>query len=302
VVRDPETVERVEHLAIPPAWREVWICPHPNGHLQAVGTDAAGRKQYLYHEKWRTRRDRAKFDRMLSFGAHLPELRRKWRKDVRSGELDQPTVMAAAALMLDLGLFRIGGERYLTENGSYGLATLQRDHARVRGVSEVSFDYRAKSGVRRREIVQDADVAKVIAGLKRRRDPSRKLFAYKADGAWVPLRSPSINHYLQQTSGDHISAKDFRTWHATVLMATYLAGAEPAGSERAIRHVLAQGYQTVSGALGNTPAVCRKSYVDPHVVDRYRDGRVIEVPATASSATALQARVEAAVLDLLSSG
>ena len=292
-VADERDLARIVALAIPPAWRDVWICPAANGHIQALGTDAAGRRQYLYHERWRARRDRQKFDRMLTFGAALPGVRRRWRREVAGDGLGAPRVLAAAGLLLDRGLFRVGGERYAQDNGSYGLATLERRHARVRGGRCIEFDYIAKSGVHRVEAVPDADLAAVIAGLKRRRDPDPTLFAYRTDAGWSSLRSGQINEHLRESFDLDVSAKDFRTWHATVLMAAQLAAA----------------VKQVAAALGNTPAVCRASYIDPRVIDRFHHGQVIALPRGAAAApdggldaqadAALQRRIERSVLGLL---
>lgn len=307
-IRDQETVERIAALAIPPAWRDVWICPEPNGHIQALGTDAAGRRQYLYHERWRLRRDRAKFDRMLSFGQRLPAVREQWREDVGGAGLPPGRVLAAAGLLLDLGLFRVGGERYAQDNGSYGLATLERRHVRVRGGTDVEFDYVAKSGVRRVQRIADPQIAAVVAALKRRRDPEPTLLAYRAPTGWVGVRSDHINAHLRESFDLEVSAKDFRTWHATVLMAAQLAAAPPAASQRARERTVSAAVKAVAEALGNTPAVCRASYIDPRVIDRYYHGSVIELPEDgagsagalpAEADAAMQRRIEAAVLDLL---
>ncbi|MCW2603538.1 MAG: topoisomerase [Pseudonocardiales bacterium] len=308
-VRDQATLERIAALAIPPAWRDVWICPAPNGHIQALGTDAAGRRQYLYHERWRVRRDRQKFDRMLTFGAKLPSVRRKWRAQVSADGLDAPRVLAATGLLLDRGLFRVGGERYALDNGSYGLATLERRHARVRGRQEVQFDYIAKSGVHRVESVADAGIAAVVAELKRRRDPEPTLFAYRTAAGWAHVRSDQINQHLRESFALEISAKDFRTWHATVLMAAQLAAAPEAPSQRGRDRVVTAAVKVVAEALGNTPTVCRASYIDPRVIDHFNRGSVIALPYRGGSRpepgldahadTALQQRIERAVLELL---
>ena len=310
-VADERDLARIAALAIPPAWRDVWICPAANGHIQALGTDAAGRRQYLYHERWRARRDRQKFDRMLTFGAALPGVRRRWRREVAGDGLGAPRVLAAAGLLLDRGLFRVGGERYAQDNGSYGLATLERRHARVRGGQCIEFDYIAKSGVHRVEAVPDADLAAVIAGLKRRRDPDPTLFAYRTDAGWSSLRSGQINEHLRESFDLDVSAKDFRTWHATVLMAAQLAAAHAAApaSARARDRAVAAAVKQVAAALGNTPAVCRASYIDPRVIDRFHHGQVIALPRGAAAApdggldaqadAALQRRIERSVLGLL---
>jgi DNA topoisomerase I len=298
-ITDPATVDRIRALVIPPAWRDVWICPYPNGHIQAVGTDAAGRRQYRYHDVWREHRDRLKHLRVLQVGEQLPAMRRRWARDLRRDGLDRQRVLAAAARLLDLGLFRVGGEEYAEEHDTYGLATLRREHVAIRQ-GRLVFDYPAKGGLRRQEVVDDRRVAEVVTALRRRRDdPNPELFAYRAGDGWNDVKSATVNDYLRELSGLDMSAKDFRTWHATVLMAAVLAR-EPVpagrrGRDRAVR----SGYVEVSEALGNTPAVCKASYVDPRVVDLYHDGTVVALPPTARSDDAMRSALEREVLDLL---
>jgi DNA topoisomerase IB len=297
-VTDRATIERIRALAIPPAWREVWICPYPNGHIQAVGTDAAGRRQYRYHDVWREHRDRAKHLRVLQVGERLPAMRRRWARDLRRDTLDRQRVLAAAARLLDLGLFRVGGEEYAEENSTYGLATLRREHVTIKQGALV-FDYTAKAGIRRQEVVEDRRVAEVVTALRRRDDPNPELFAYQVSGSWNDVKSATVNEYLREVSGLDMSAKDFRTWHATVLMAAILArGAVPAG-RRGRDKVVRAGYVEVSEALGNTPAVCKASYVDPRVIDLYQDGTVIALPPAKRSDDAQRSALEKEVLDLL---
>jgi DNA topoisomerase-1 len=302
-VTDPAVLARIRALAIPPAWRDVWICADPAGHIQAVGTDVAGRRQYRYHDAWRVHRDRAKHARALVFGQALPGLRRRWRRDLGRSELDRNRVLAAAATLLDLGLFRVGGEEYAQENGTFGLATLRREHVRVRSGALV-FDYVSKGGLRRVESVTDPAVLSVVAGLRRRRDGNGELFAYRTGRGWCDVRSADINDYLREVSRLDITAKDFRTWHATVLMAAELARhAPPPRSATARRRLVVAAYGEVSEALGNTPAVCRKSYVDPRVVDLFHAGVTIEPAANRPrDDRALQAAVERSVLALLAGG
>ena len=299
-VADTEVLARVRALTIPPAWKDVWICPDPHGHIQAVGTDAAGRRQYRYHDVWREHRDRAKHERVLAVGERLPAMRRRWKRDLDRPELDRQRVLAAAARLLDLGLFRVGGEEYAEENSTYGLATLRRDHVRVRQ-GRLVFDYTAKAGIRRQEIVDDPAVADVVAALRRRRDdPNPELFAYRSGGGWSDVKSTTVNEYLREVSGLDMSAKDFRTWHATVLMAAVLARHIPVPRSQTARNkAVRAGYVEVSEALGNTPAVCKASYVDPRVVDLFHDGTVIELPVRKRSDEALRAALEREVLDLL---
>ncbi len=315
-VEDAHVLERIAALAIPPAWADVWICPDERGHLQATGVDAAGRKQYLYHEHWRAHRDRAKFESMLEFARALPRLRRRTGKDLApvsergdgplgADALARDVVLASAVRLLDLGLFRIGSEDYAERNGSYGLTTMLRKHVTVTD-SELVFDYPAKSGQRRMHAIADPRVVRVIAALKRRRGGSQ-LLAYR-NGAreWVDVHADEVNTYIKTLTGGDFTAKDFRTWNATVLAAVALATNEPpasrAGRERAVRAAV----KAVAAYLGNTPAVARSSYVDPRVIDRYQSGATI-----ASAPGALPAgepdlvdgrarrRIERAVLELI---
>jgi DNA topoisomerase I len=298
-ITDPDVLGRVRSLAIPPAYTDVWISPHPFGHIQAVGTDAAGRRQYRYHELWSARRAQAKHLRVLQVGERLPAMRRRWARDLRRPELDRDRVMAAAARLLDLGLFRVGGEEYAEEHSTYGLATLRREHVTVRN-GKLLFDYTAKHGLRRQELVDDPRVAAVVAALvDRADDPNPELFAYRAGDAWSDVKSTTVNEYLREVSGLDMSAKDFRTWHATVLMAAVLAREPAPGTKRARDKTVRAGYVEVSEALGNTPAVCKSSYVDPRVVDLYHSGTTIALPPRKRSDDALRSALEKEVLDLL---
>jgi len=298
-ITDPDVLARIRSLVIPPAWRDVWIAPDPHGHIQAIGTDAAGRRQYRYHDLWRRRRDRAKHLRVLQVGERLPSLRRRWRRDLNRSGLDRDRVLAAAARLLDLGLFRVGGEEYAQENSTYGLATLRREHVRVRQ-GRLVFDYTAKAGLRRLEVIDDPRVIEVVDALRRRDDPDPELFAYRTGDGWSDVKSGTVNGYLRELSGLDMSAKDFRTWHATVLMSAVLARHAPvAPSKRARDRAVRAGYAEVSEALGNTPAVCRSSYVDPRVVDLFHDGATIALPPRKRSDEAMRSALEKEVLDLL---
>ncbi len=274
-IRDRGSLERIRSLVIPPAWEHVWICPDPVGHIQATGLDDAGRRQYLYHEGWRTRRDAEKFDRMLDFARTLPGLRQKASRRLRGNELTRERVLSWAVLMLDRGLFRIGGEEYAEKNGSYGLTTLERRHLRLGPGHSLLFDYEGKSGQRQTQRVVAPAAYAVAAELKgsRRRDPA--LLAYRDGSGWAPLHAADVNAFIKELAGDDFSAKDFRTWHATVLAETALAQndepATAAGRKRAEREAV----EVVADALGNTPAVCRSSYIDPRVFELFRDGRTI---------------------------
>ena len=299
-VRDDATRERIRSLAIPPAWKDVWICPDERGHLQAVGTDAAGRKQYLYHEEWRSRRDRQKFDRALRLARRLPAMRKICDRDIAARGLTRERALAGAVRLLDLGFFRIGSEAYTEENGSYGLATLRRSHARVSG-DEIHFDFAAKSGQRRIQSIRDPELARLTSALLRRKGGGRELLAFRDGSAWRDIRSEDINAYLKDLAEEEISAKDFRTWHATVLTAALLA-AEELGltSVTSRKRVVSSVVKEVAEALGNTPAVCRASYIDPRVIDRFLDGETIALPRGRDlTDDRVRASVESAVLDLL---
>ena len=308
-IDDPEVLERIAELVIPPAWRDVWICMDPRGHLQATGVDAAGRKQYLYHARWRAHRDRRKFDSMLAFGAALPRLRRGVARDLkvdgekhlRVAQLTERRVLACAVRLLDLGFFRIGSEDYTERNESYGLTTMLREHVTV-GAREVIFDFPAKSGQRRVQAIADPEALAMLAALKRRRTGSQ-LLAYRAVDGWRDLTAEQVNAYLKRKAGDPFTAKDFRTWNATVLAAVALAGAEETQGSAAREREVKQAIKTVAAYLGNTPAVCRASYVDPRVIDRFQ-AEVTIVGAIGRMGPDLgrprvRARVERAVLQLL---
>jgi len=276
-VEDEATLARIRELGIPPAWRDVWICPDAGGHLQATGTDAAGRKQYLYHPAWRARRDAEKFADMERFARALPALRERVAADLAAGsKLTRAPVLACAVRLLDRGFFRIGTEEYTVSNESYGLATMRKEHVSVLEDGAMVFDYPAKSGQRRVQEVVDHDAADIVARLKRRRGGGPELLAYKEGGRWRDIRSPDINAYLKDATGDAFSAKDFRTWSATVLAALALSVASPAaGSQTSRKRAEARAVKEVSYYLGNTPAVARASYIDPRVFDAYRAGLVI---------------------------
>jgi DNA topoisomerase IB len=275
-VRDPDTRLRVSALAIPPAWEDVWISPDPLGHIQATGVDAAGRLQYRYHDAWHVQRARVKFADMEEFAAALPALRVKVADDLAASGMPRERVLAAMVRLLDRGFFRIGCEDYAVTNGSYGLATMLREHVTSDGDALV-FDYPAKSGRRRLQQVVDADVAEVVRTLRRRRSGGEELFAFKDDRRWVDVRSDDVNAYLKQRIGLDASAKDFRTWGATVLCAVALGVAEAVPGRRTatIKRIQAQAIREVARYLGNTPAVCRASYVDPRVLDRHAAGDTI---------------------------
>ena len=301
-VKDAETRARIRGLAIPPAWTDVWICPDERGHLQALGTDQAGRRQYLYHEDWRARRDRQKFERVLRLAERLPRMRRVCDRDLASRGLSRERVLAGAVRLLDLGFFRIGSEAYTEENGSFGLATLRRSHVRVSG-DEVRFDFRAKGGLRRVQTIRDEPLARLVGSLLHRRGGGRELLAYRDGKGWRDVRSEDINAYVKDLADEEISSKDFRTWHATVLTAAMLASEEEGlTSVTSRKRVVSSVMKEVSASLGNTPAVCRASYVDPRVIERFLNGETILVPRGRDlTDDRIRASIEASVLDLLAS-
>ncbi|HET8661770.1 MAG TPA: DNA topoisomerase IB [Micromonosporaceae bacterium] len=297
-VTDPEELARLRALVIPPAWRDVWICPDPRGHVQATGVDAAGRRQYLYHPVWRARREAQKFDRVQQVAGRLPRLRRRVSAHLRGEGLSRERVLATAVRLLESGLFRVGGDEYATgEDATYGLATLRPEHVRV-GRDRVVFEYLAKGGVERVCTVTDAEVREMLRELRRRRRGADRLFAYRVGRRWREVRSDDVNGYLREVSGCEMTAKDFRTWHATVLAAVLLARAGAAESVTRRRRTVARVIREVAEELGNTPAVTKASYVDPRVVDRYHEGVTVPLRGELDGHPAPPA-VERAVLALL---
>jgi DNA topoisomerase IB len=307
-VREERTIERIRDLAIPPAWKDVWICADERGHLQAVGTDAAGRRQYIYHRRWRERRDREKFERMLDFARVLPRLRRRVARDLTGDDVGRDRVLACAVRMLDVGFFRVGGETYAEENDSYGLATLRKSHVTIRG-DRVLFRYRAKSGQEQFHFITDPKVRAVVEELKRRRGGGEELLAYRHGRRWKDIQSTDINDYIKEATRGEFSAKDFRTWNATVLAAHFLGieaarnGGPPSATAR--KRLVNEAVKWVARLLGNTPAVCRSSYIDPRVFDRFRSGWTIGGTVTEIldepflGRPRLREQIEAAVIDLL---
>jgi DNA topoisomerase I len=297
-----EDRERIKALVIPPAWRDVWICSAPNGHIQAVGTDDAGRRQYLYHADWREQRDQIKFDHVLAVAQRLPAARRTVTRHLQLRGLPRERTLAAAFRLLDLGLFRIGGETYAEENDSYGLATLRRRHVTVSG-STMTFRYPAKSGQRREVEITDEATARVVRALLGRTGGGRELLAYQDGRGWRDVTSTQINDYVKERLGEDVSAKDFRTWHATVLAAAELAmRADHAESNRATEKAIREMVQAVAEQLGNTPTIARKSYVAPGVVDEFRRGNTVDVAAHAHRLLArpsVRSKAERATRELL---
>lgn len=284
-VDDPQERARIASLAIPPAWRDVWICPWPHGHVQATGVDAAGRRQYLYHPQWRRRRDRLKHDHVLEMARRLPGARRAVRRDVRLPGMPRAKALALAFLLLDLAYLRVGGEGYAAANGSYGLATLRREHVRVHADGTVHLTFPAKSGQVRDTLVDDAEVAAAVRTLVRRHDDNPELLAWKDGAGWHDVTSADVGAYVHDRLGAAATPKDFRTWHATVLAARALAEAgPPPASDRARRRAVTQAVREVATELGNTPAVCRASYIDPRVVDLWERGEHVGSVRTRAAA------------------
>ncbi len=269
-VRDPDELGRIRALAIPPAWTDVWICPHPNGHLQATGRDARGRKQYRYHPRWREVRDETKYDRMLAFGRALPVVRERVAASLALPGLPREKVLATIVRLLEVTLIRIGNEEYARDNDSFGLTTLHNRHVRVSG-DRLHFGFRGKSGVRHAIDVRDKTLARVV---KRCRElPGYELFSYLDDeGAAHSVDSSDVNEWLQQAAGEAFTAKDFRTWAGTVLAARGLCEVVGFSSETEAKRNVAAVIESVASRLGNTRAVCRKCYVHPGVIEAYLDG------------------------------
>src|SRR5246500_1422367 len=274
LLSDPDTLQRIKELVIPPAWKKVWISPYPNDHIQAVGTDAAGRRQYIYHERWQAERSEEKYDRAVSLAKHLPDWRLHLLTDLRGRGLGRDRVLALAQHLIDQGYFRAGGEEYAEENGSYGLSTLLRDHVRLRS-DTVEFDYPAKSGVRRTVSLDDPLVIGAVRSLLRADTTSDRLLVYRATDGWSEGHADDINTRFRELVGEEFSVKDIRTWHGTVLAAEAFAIARDPKSKTARRREEAAVMRAVADQLGNTPAVARGSYVDPRVVAAYEQGVTI---------------------------
>ncbi|HZQ61318.1 MAG TPA: DNA topoisomerase IB [Casimicrobiaceae bacterium] len=270
LVRDEAALERIRALAIPPAWEDVWICPTANGHLQATGWDARGRKQYRYHARWRSVRDETKFGRLVDFARALPGIRRRVAADLRLPGLPREKVLAAVVRLLETTFIRVGNERYAKENGSFGLTTMRNRHVRVRG-EHIEFEFRGKSGVQHRIGLKDAQLARII---RQCRDlPGYELFEYvDAEGEVRSIESSDVNEYLKAISGEDYTAKDFRTWAGTVLAALVLCRTECPRNDSHAKSVLKNAIAQVAHQLGNTVAVARKCYIHPRVVETFMQG------------------------------
>jgi DNA topoisomerase-1 len=301
-IDDDATLKRIKSLAIPPAWTEVWICPQANGHLQATGRDARGRKQYRYHARWREVRDEVKYERMIKFGKALPLIRKEVDRALGLPGLPREKVLATIVYLLEATMMRIGNDEYARENKSYGLTTLRNRHVKIEG-SQVQFRFRGKSGVHHDVKVQDRRVARII---QRSRDlPGQQLFEYiDENGQPQTIDSSDVNDYLREITGEDYTAKDFRTWSGTVLAAIALREFEKFDSEAQAKKNVVRAIESVAEKLGNTPSVCRKCYVHPAVLDAYLDGTMIEgLLASAEQALAEELHElepeEAAVLAML---
>ena len=273
---DPETVQRIRDLVIPPAWRQVWICPWPNGHIQATGVDEAGRRQYIYHPRWRELKDREKFDRALDFGDTLHTARPAVTRLLRAGELGQPQAYAAAFRLMDTAALRIGSEEYAETNGSYGVTTLRVDQVTVDG-DDVQLDFPGKSGQQWHNQLHDPDLAAVLSRMLESRPGDQPAIAYlDGDGQWSHLNGAGLNDFIRDRCGEEFTAKDFRTWQGTVAAAIALSRADRPTSKTARKKTIAAVMREVADQLGNTPAVARSSYVDPRVLDRFDHGETLE--------------------------
>jgi DNA topoisomerase I len=304
-VSEPSVLERIRELAIPPAWEDVWVCPYPMGHIQATGMDAAGRKQYRYHDQWRERRDREKFDSMVRFASALPKLRERVAADLALDGMPKDKALACAVRLLDRGFFRIGSEDYAEENDTYGIATMQRRHVTVSG-DEITFDYEAKGGMQRVQAVTDPVVAEVVRTLKKR-GGGDELLVYRVGRRWTDVKSADINEYVKEAAGGEFSAKDFRTWSGTVLAAVALAVSAAAaahGTKTSRKRAKTRAIKEVAHYLGNTPAVARTSYIDPRIFDRFDGGLTIagvlpDLAEDANGDPSTQRAIEEGVLDLI---
>jgi len=278
-ITSAETLQRIAALVIPPGWKDVWISPDPLGHIQATGRDSRGRTQYRYHQLWREQRDAQKFAHMLRFAAALPALRRDTLHDLGGRRLDRDRVAAGAVRLIDLGLFRIGGEKYAELDHHYGATTLQKQDVKVTR-NGIMFDYIGKEGKRRTIAVTDEAVRPTVRALVRSDNSLESLFGYQDGGTWRPLHSHEVSSYIATHAGGHFTAKEFRTWNATVLMALLLANANPSLTARSRKTAITAGIRGVANWLGDTPAVARNSYIDPRLISRYEsDGRLPTIPA-----------------------
>ncbi len=273
IVRESEVLNRINRLAIPPAWTDVWICPNPDGHLQATGRDDRKRKQHRYHPHWRELRDEVKYARMIAFARKLPHIRRRVKRDLRLPGLQRNKVLATVVRLLEVSLIRVGNEEYARENHSFGLTTMRDQHVRVRG-DKLIFHFRGKSGKWHEVDVQDRRLAKIVRNCQEL--PGQELFQYVDEhGQRQKVSSEDVNEYLREISGEDFTAKDFRTWAGTILAAMALREFEEFDSQAQAKKNILRAIEQVAGRVGNTPAVCRKCYVHPDVINAYMDGTLI---------------------------
>jgi len=272
---DERELERIRSLVIPPAWQDVWISPDARGHIQAVGYDQAGRKQYLYHESWRLHQDRVKFERAAQLAETLPAARRRVTMDLRQEGFGRDRILAAALRIIDLGSLRIGSEEYLHANGSRGLTTLLCRHVAIDG-DDVTLTFPAKSAQKWTSTITDPDVAALLSEIVAARGQRSRLLSWK-DGTWHTIRPASLNEYIRRQTRGEFTAKDFRTLHGTITAAATLAGLGTGGTERERTKRITAAVSAAADALGNTPAIARNSYIDPRIFDRYRQGDVIDL-------------------------
>jgi DNA topoisomerase-1 len=296
-IDDSSVIARLRKLAIPPAWTHVWICPDKSGHIQAVGWDARGRKQYRYHTRWREERDAEKFERLGAFGKNLPAIREVVDEDLSARVVSRSRVLAGVIALLDRTLMRVGNERYASENGAFGLTTLRNQHVSVNS-QRLVFSYRGKSGVRHRNVITDRRLATLVRRCQEL--PGQTLFQWIDESGTVhPIGSEDVNRYLREITGGPFTAKDFRTWGASSCVAGRLADAPPPESDRALRRTVNEAIDCAAVLLGNTRSVCRNSYVHPAVVEAFADGRLARAGHKRRAPAGLLAPEECLLLDVL---
>ena len=296
-ISDEAVLHRIASLVIPPAWKQVWISTDANSHLQATGIDGRGRKQYRYHPAWRHDRDELKFTDMEAFGRAQPQLRvRVARALTADPELSHRRVLALSLRLLDIGLFRVGSDRYARDNKHYGLTTLLRNQVTVRSGQAV-FDYTGKAGQRQRLSIADPEAVALLATLRRRRTGPPELLAFHGSRGWTRIHREDVNNFLRVEAAGPFSAKEYRTWNATVIAAVALATERPRASRAA-----AVASRAAAAALGNTPTIARRSYIDPRILERYAAGEVVIAEGWPSDGWRARARIEQDVLDLLRAG
>jgi DNA topoisomerase-1 len=297
IVRDKAVLERIRKLVIPPAWEDVWICADADGHIQAIGRDSRGRKQYRYHDRWRESRDENKYDHVIDFARALPKIRRRVRRDLRLPHLPRKKVIATVVRLLELTLIRVGNEEYARQNHSFGLTTMRNRHVRVNG-NAIHFEFRGKSGIQHIVDLHDRRLAKIVRVCQHL--PGQELFQYvDAKGARHGIGSSDVNHYLHRVAGAEFTAKDFRTWFGSVLAARALLKIGPFASETAAKKNVAAAVDTVSKVLGNTRTICRKCYIHPAIVDSYLDQTLTKTIRTHGRSPAGLRDEESFVLRLL---